>query len=98
MRASAEFVGSPLPEEWATSPDTHAPQLAAAAAAVNASLSERYRSSRATGAAHDMKGSGVMHPLSSEVVKACLPVGQVKVRLWSAPCLLSALFSNNWIP
>ncbi|GFH32956.1 DNA-directed RNA polymerase subunit, partial [Haematococcus lacustris] len=25
-----------------------------------------------------MKGSGTMHPLSSEVVKACLPSGQVK--------------------
>jgi hypothetical protein len=27
-----------------------------------------------------MKGSGVMHPLSSDVVKACLPSGQIKVR------------------
>ncbi len=50
---------------------------------VNALLSERYRSTRSTGAAHDMKGSSVMHPLSSEVVKACLPVGQVKVRGWA---------------
>ena len=43
-----------------------------------AELSERYRTNADTGKAHDMKGSGVMHPLSSDVIKACLPGGQVK--------------------
>ena len=28
--------------------------------------------------AHDMKATGAMHPLASEVIKACLPSGQVK--------------------
>eukprot|EP00967_Tisochrysis_lutea_P143465 scaffold266509_cov14-Tisochrysis_lutea.AAC.1 len=28
-----------------------------------------------------MKGSGCMHPLSSEVVKVCLPGGQIKVSM-----------------
>ena len=31
-----------------------------------------------TGAALDAKVSGAMHPLSSEVIKACLPDGQRK--------------------
>ncbi len=52
---------------------------------VRQELSERYRATRTTGAAHDMKGSGVMHPLSSEVVKACIPAGQIKVRLRLRP-------------
>jgi len=46
---------------------------------VSAALAARYRANRDTGKAHDMKGSGVMHPLSSEVVKVCLPGGQIKV-------------------
>lgn len=57
---------------------------------VRAALSERYRSSRDTGKAHDMKGSGVMHPLSSDVVKSCLPSGQIKVsQLVNARVVLS---------
>ncbi|KAL6757628.1 hypothetical protein V8C86DRAFT_3135173 [Haematococcus lacustris] len=80
VRASAEFVGQPLPEEWAVGPnaDQHLNKLLGAEVQVRAALSERYRSNRDTGKAHDMKGSGTMHPLSSEVVKACLPSGQVK--------------------
>lgn len=52
--------------------------LAAEQKRVNAALGERYRSNASTGVAHDMKVTGVMHPLSSEVVKMCLPAGQVK--------------------
>lgn len=49
-------------------------------------LSERYRAnSHATGISHDMKASGTMHPLSSDVIKACLPGGQVKA--FPANCL-----------
>lgn len=46
---------------------------------VRVALSERFRANSAqTGIALDMKSSGAMHPLSSEVVKACLPDGQLK--------------------
>ena len=46
---------------------------------VRTALSDRFRSNPGeTGAALDMKSSGAMHPLSSEVVKACLPAGQLK--------------------
>jgi DNA-directed RNA polymerase I subunit RPA1 len=42
-------------------------------------LEKRFLSnSTDVGAALDMKMSGAMHPLSSEVVKACLPAGQAK--------------------
>ncbi len=47
---------------------------------VSGALATRYRANSDTGKAHDMKGSGCMHPLSSEVVKVCLPGGQIKVR------------------
>lgn len=46
--------------------------------AVRSELSERFRFFKDTGASLDMKVSGAMHPLSSEVVKACLPGGQVR--------------------
>eukprot|EP00201_Polytomella_parva_P014628 CAMPEP_0175069470 /NCGR_PEP_ID=MMETSP0052_2-20121109/18211_1 /TAXON_ID=51329 ORGANISM="Polytomella parva, Strain SAG 63-3" /NCGR_SAMPLE_ID=MMETSP0052_2 /ASSEMBLY_ACC=CAM_ASM_000194 /LENGTH=1785 /DNA_ID=CAMNT_0016336545 /DNA_START=347 /DNA_END=5704 /DNA_ORIENTATION=- len=47
-------------------------------AKVQAALGDKYRANRETGKMHDMKGSGVMHGLSSDVIKACLPSGQVK--------------------
>jgi len=44
---------------------------------VQVALSERFRTSSSdAGAGLDMKVSGAMHPLSSEVVKVCLPGGQ----------------------
>lgn len=44
---------------------------------VQVALSERFRSSSSdAGAGLDMRVSGAMHPLSSEVVKVCLPGGQ----------------------
>ena len=46
---------------------------------VSDELEKRFLSnSTDVGAALDMKMSGAMHPLSSEVVKACLPGGQAK--------------------
>ena len=37
--------------------------------AVRAALSEMYRSGKNTGVLHDMKCTGAMHPLSSDVIK-----------------------------
>lgn len=52
---------------------------------ISTALAMRYRNAEETGKAHDIKGSGVMHPLSSEVIKSCLPTGQVKA--FPANCL-----------
>lgn len=52
---------------------------------ISTALALRYRNAEETGKAHDIKGSGVMHPLSSEVIKSCLPNGQVKA--FPANCL-----------
>eukprot|EP00873_Tetraselmis_striata_P042277 jgi/Tetstr1/462541/TSEL_007530.t2 len=68
--ASADFVKAGLAE--GVTPESAKP------AAVQAALSMAYRTNVTTGVMHDMKVSGTMHPLSSEVVKACLPGGQVK--------------------
>lgn len=40
--------------------------------AVRAALSKMYRSGKNTGVMHDMKCTGAMHPLSSDVIKVCL--------------------------
>ena len=52
----------------------------AARARVQAALARRYRaaSSADAGAAHDAVVTAAMHPLASEVVRACLPGGQRK--------------------
>lgn len=88
IQASAEFVGAPLPPplasiaEGAPTGDGVSPPLFRllldSEAKTSAALSERYRSNADTGKAHDMKGSGVMHKLSSSVVGTCLPSGQSK--------------------
>lgn len=41
--------------------------------AVRAALSRMYRSGKNTGVLHDMKCTGAMHPLSSDVIKVGLP-------------------------
>ncbi len=41
-------------------------------------LAVRYRASKDAGPKHDAISTGIMHPLSSEVVKVCLPDGQAK--------------------
>ncbi len=46
---------------------------------IRTALAERYRSNSDTGAAYDMRCTGVLHPISSEAVKACLPNGQSKL-------------------
>ena len=38
--------------------------------AVRSALSKMYRSGKNTGVLHDMKCTGAMHPLSSDVIKA----------------------------
>ena len=55
-------------------------EWAAARARVQAALARRYRaaSSADAGAAHDAVVTAAMHPLASEVVRACLPGGQRK--------------------
>ena len=45
---------------------------------VQRALAVRYRTSKDAGPKHDAISTGVMHPLSSEVVKVCLPDGQAK--------------------
>ena len=45
---------------------------------VQKALAVRYRTSKDAGPKHDAISTGVMHPLSSEVVKVCLPDGQAK--------------------
>jgi hypothetical protein len=46
---------------------------------IRAALSDRFRTNaEQAGVGLDMKASGAMHPLGSEVVKACLPHGQRK--------------------
>lgn len=69
-------VGLPVPV--LENPTRHVRELLRHEIRVSALLSERYRSNQDTGKAHDMKGSGVMHALSSEVIKICLPHGQAK--------------------
>ena len=87
IQASAEFVGAPLPPPLASIaegvPTGHVSPplfrlLLDSERKTCAALSERYRSNADTGKAHDMKGSGVMHKLSSSVVGTCLPSGQAK--------------------
>ena len=41
--------------------------------AVRSALSKMYRSGKNTGVLHDMKCTGAMHPLSSDVIKVTLP-------------------------
>jgi len=67
-----------VPQKVLDNPLHHHKGLLAAEDRVCEALSGRYRTNRDTGKAHDMKGSGVMHQLSSEVVATCLPSGQVK--------------------
>jgi len=79
INASAEFVGLAATPESLAAPEAHAEELMRLDGAVRAALSDRYRANRETaGVAHDMKASSTMHPLSSDVIKACLPKGQQK--------------------
>ncbi|KAF8073189.1 rpa1 [Scenedesmus sp. PABB004] len=53
--------------------------LAAERLVVARQLEQHYcTNGAATGAVHDAKVTGVMHPLASEVIKACIPGGQAK--------------------
>lgn len=73
-----QAVKAYVPSSIQESPKEHVRSLAEANAKVSRELGEKYRANPDTGKAHDMKGSGAMHGLSSEVVKVCLPSGQVK--------------------
>ncbi|KAK9816421.1 hypothetical protein WJX72_000053 [[Myrmecia] bisecta] len=78
LAASADFVGESgsinLEDEGAATDEA----FIARERGVRQALSRRYRSNKDTGVAHDMKTTAVMHPLSSDVIKVCLPGGQVK--------------------
>ena len=80
LEAAAAFVNVPGPTEKAESSSVPLEEsINAVEQEVRAALRDRFRTnSTETGAALDMTISGAMHPLSSEVVKACLPKGQVK--------------------
>ncbi|KAF6245033.1 hypothetical protein COO60DRAFT_1650460 [Scenedesmus sp. NREL 46B-D3] len=53
--------------------------LAAERVMVAQQLAQHYcTNGAATGAVHDAKVTGVMHPLASEVIRACIPGGQAK--------------------
>ena len=53
---------------------------------MEAVLAERYRSNTATGAAHDTKVTGSLHPIASDVVKVFLHYMQFLVLLLSSRC------------
>jgi DNA-directed RNA polymerase I subunit RPA1 len=73
IMAAADFVNIPLEQRNGSS------DLFSLEQHVINELEKRFLSnSTDVGAALDMKMSGSMHPLSSEVVKACLPGGQAK--------------------
>ncbi|PNH12767.1 DNA-directed RNA polymerase I subunit rpa1 [Tetrabaena socialis] len=71
-------AGAGLPAAVLDDPPGHVRELLRHEIKVSAALGARYRANRDTGKAHDMKGSGAMHALSSEVIKVCLPGGQAK--------------------
>lgn len=80
VQASSELLGQQageagagLPPAVLTNPKDHARELLRSEIKVANALGGRYRANRDTGKAHDMKGSGAMHALSSEVIKVCLP-------------------------
>lgn len=75
--AAAQFAGVQSPQNLVEAGANTEDALSVCERLVRAALSQRYRASGGeVGAALDMKISGAMHPLSSEVVKACLPAGQ----------------------
>ncbi|GIL46561.1 hypothetical protein Vafri_3552 [Volvox africanus] len=84
VQASSELLkeknqgGLTLPAEVLDDPASHHRELLKFEIKVAAALGERYRANQDTGKVHDMKGSGTMHALSSNVIKVCLPAGQVK--------------------
>ncbi|KAL3142271.1 hypothetical protein ABBQ38_002614 [Trebouxia sp. C0009 RCD-2024] len=73
LRASADFADVKMPGEQAEEQECVQREPA-----VRAALSKMYRSGKNTGVLHDMKCTGAMHPLSSDVIKVCLPKGQIK--------------------
>lgn len=78
-QAVAEFVQLPGPRDLLDHGVSEEEAFTAREKDVRIALSMRFRSnSSSTGAALDMKVSSSMHPLSSDVVKACLPHGQAK--------------------
>ncbi|KAL4526208.1 hypothetical protein Ndes2437B_g07463 [Nannochloris sp. 'desiccata'] len=79
LEAAAQFTGVNGPQELVSKGSSLEDAFLSRESSVRTALSERFRSNSAdTGPALDMKASGAMHPLSSEVVKACLPAGQLK--------------------
>ena len=79
LEAGAQFTGIPGPQKLVEAGFSIKEAYLKRDSAVRAALSERFRSNPVdTGPALDMKASGAMHPLSSEVVKVCLPGGQAK--------------------
>lgn len=80
LEAASQFAGtSRRPQALVDAGDSLDEAFLSCERSVRIALSERFRTNAAdTGAALDMKMSGAMHPLSSEVVKACLPAGQAK--------------------
>jgi len=79
LEAAAQFTGVNGPQELVSKGSSLEDAFLNRESSVRIALSERFRSNSAdTGPALDMKASGAMHPLSSEVVKACLPAGQLK--------------------
>ncbi|KAK9845826.1 hypothetical protein WJX81_003612 [Elliptochloris bilobata] len=77
VAASARYVGVGLPPGFEDD-KAGAFQRQQAAEQVQEALAARYRSGADAGPAHDAAVTGALHPLGSEVVKACLPRGQAK--------------------
>ncbi len=97
VQASSELLGQQageagagLPPAVLANPKDHARELLRSEIKVANALGGRYRANRDTGKAHDMKGSGAMHALSSEVIKVCLP-GRFTLPAGSCP---SARFAS----
>ncbi|KAI3425875.1 hypothetical protein D9Q98_007848 [Chlorella vulgaris] len=79
MEAAAKFVGMLGPELLVEQGMQMDEAYAVRDGPIRSALSERFRTNaEKAGVGLDMKSSGAMHPLSSEVVKVCLPGGQRK--------------------
>ncbi|KAL4436828.1 hypothetical protein ABPG75_003967 [Micractinium tetrahymenae] len=79
LEAAAKFAGMVGPLELVEAGLDYEKAFEAREDPIREALSLRFRTNaEQAGVGLDMKASGAMHPLSSEVVKACLPGGQRK--------------------
>ncbi|PSC74762.1 beta and beta-prime subunits of DNA dependent RNA-polymerase [Micractinium conductrix] len=79
LEAAADFAGLPGPAELVRAGLSQEAAFEVREDGIRTALSLRFRTNaEQAGVGLDMKSSSAMHPLGSEVVKACLPAGQCK--------------------